>query len=634
MPPMEVKQIGKPKNTKLTIKELAYYYRNYKKIFIVAIVLALIGGVASVAGILFNGIVYSEYIIPSMFFKVTGQTNYALFGLVTFVWWCAGVIVSYAIMTGFGWIESYLLLRLSEGGGYNLRDAIFKKLNRMPISYFDRTPSGDIMSRAINDANNIGDALSQYLGNIVLYIFMIVAMLIMMFLVNPVLACLAILIIPLFIVINVFIMKAVRPFFGKQQKSIGQINGFIEERISGLKIISLFKMKEKSQAQFDEINKKLTKNSIVAQASTNMLMPINIFMNNISFVLIATIGIYGMFKGGHNNQGWIDPNWGVFHFKVPNYVPSEFADIVRKSTLLIVFTLFMRNLNNPIGQLTASLGSIFLALASAERVLDVLKQPNEEDDSDAKDLKEVYGLVEAEDLDFSYVDNKPVLKKINFFVKPGQTVALVGPTGAGKTTIVNLITKFYDISGGDLKIDGMSIKKIKRESLRKNITMVLQDTYLFGNSIYENIRYGRLNATKSEIIKAAKMAHAHNFIMQLPKGYNTVLEDNGSNLSQGQRQLLAIARAFLSNSKIVILDEATSSIDTKTEIEIQAAMNDLMKDRTSFVIAHRLSTIKNANMIFVINEGRIVERGKHDELLKTKGFYAKLYNSQFKGKQI
>jgi ATP-binding cassette subfamily B protein len=287
-------------------------------------------------------------------------------------------------------------------------------------------------------------------------------------------------------------------------------------------------------------------------------------------------------------------------------------------------------LNNPINQLVAALGSIFLALASAERVLEVLKQPIETDDANAQDLQEVYGLVEAEHMDFEYLPGKPVLKDINFFVKPQETVALVGPTGAGKTTIVNLITKFYDISGGDLKIDGISIKNIKRESLRKNITMVLQDTYLFSTSIYENIRYGRLNATKEEIIEAAKMSHADYFIMQLPKGYDTVLEDNGSNLSQGQRQLLAIARAFLSNSRIVILDEATSSIDTKTEIQIQKAMRLLMKDRTSFVIAHRLSTIKDANSIFVIRDGRIVESGNHQELLNKNGFYAELYNSQFK----
>jgi ATP-binding cassette subfamily B protein len=295
-----------------------------------------------------------------------------------------------------------------------------------------------------------------------------------------------------------------------------------------------------------------------------------------------------------------------------------------------VFTLCARNLNNPINQLVAALGSLFLGLASAERVLEVVKQPIEQDEPDAQDLKEVYGLVEAEHMDFEYVPKKPVLKDINFYVKPQQIVALVGPTGAGKTTIVNLITKFYDITGGDLKIDGISIKKIKRESLRKNITMVLQDTYLFSTTIYENIHYGRLNATRSEVIKAAKMARAHNFIMQLPKGYDTILEDNGSNLSQGERQLLAIARAFLSNSRIVILDEATSSIDTKTEIEIQNAMDELMKERTSFIIAHRLSTIKNADNILVIKQGRIVEQGKHDELIKRKGFYAQLYNSQFK----
>jgi ATP-binding cassette subfamily B protein len=278
----------------------------------------------------------------------------------------------------------------------------------------------------------------------------------------------------------------------------------------------------------------------------------------------------------------------------------------------------------------AALGSLFLAVASAERVLEVVKQPIEEDEPDAQELKEVYGLVEADHMDFEYVKGKPVLKDISFYVKPQQIVALVGPTGAGKTTIVNLITKFYDITGGDLRIDGISIKKIKRESLRKNITMVLQDTYLFGTSIYENIHYGRLSATRKEVIEAAKMARAHNFIMQLPKGYDTVLEDNGSNLSQGQRQLLAIARAFLSNSRIVILDEATSSIDTKTEIEIQNAMDRLMKERTSFIIAHRLSTIKNADNILVIKQGRIVEQGKHDQLIKRKGFYAQLYNSQFK----
>jgi ATP-binding cassette subfamily B protein len=301
-------------------------------------------------------------------------------------------------------------------------------------------------------------------------------------------------------------------------------------------------------------------------------------------------------------------------------------------TLLIVFTNMMRNVSGPINQLAGSLGSIFSALASAERVLEILKLPIEIDKPEDRTLDptEVYGLIEAENLNFSYVKDKPILKNINFLVKPKEVVALVGPTGAGKTTIVNLITRFYDIDSGNLLIDGHPINTVKRESLRKNITMVLQDTYLFSDNILENIRYGRLDATDEEVKQAARLAYADNFIMQLPKGYETILEDNGSNLSLGQRQLIAISRAFLSNAKIVILDEATSSIDTKTELLIQKSMSKLIEDKTAFVIAHRLSTIMHANQILVIRDGTIVERGTHQELLDKNGFYADLFNSQFK----
>jgi ATP-binding cassette subfamily B protein len=295
-----------------------------------------------------------------------------------------------------------------------------------------------------------------------------------------------------------------------------------------------------------------------------------------------------------------------------------------------VFTLFARNLTNPINQLVASFGSFLLALASAERVLEITDQPSEQDKPGAKDLPELYGLVEAIDMNFGYTKDKLVLKDINFVAQPGTKVALVGPTGAGKTTIVNLITKFYDITSGKLLIDGMDIADIKRENLRKYITMVLQDTYLFSVSIFDNIRYGKLDATREEVIDAAKIANADHFINLLPNGYDTVLEDNGSNLSQGQRQLLAIARAFLANSRIVILDEATSSIDTKTEMHIQKAMEKLIEGRTSFIIAHRLSTIRDADKILVIRDGQIVESGNHQDLLNKNGFYAELYNSQFK----
>lgn len=298
--------------------------------------------------------------------------------------------------------------------------------------------------------------------------------------------------------------------------------------------------------------------------------------------------------------------------------------------------MFARNLTNPINQLFSTFSQFMLFIASSDRVFEILKQPEEKDPENAVllDKSKVVGKVQAQHMDFSYVPDKPILKDINFIAKPGTITALVGPTGAGKTTIVNLITKFYDINDGKLLVDDQSIKNIERNSLRENITMVLQDTYLFGTTIYENIRYGRLNATKADIIKAAKLANCHDFITKLPKGYNTILSDNGDNLSQGQRQLLAIARAFLADSKIVILDEATSSIDTKTEIQIQTAMEKLIKNRTTFMIAHRLSTIKNADNILVIDHGKIMEHGKHKELINKKGFYYKLYMSQFRGNQI
>ena len=376
-------------------------------------------------------------------------------------------------------------------------------------------------------------------------------------------------------------------------------------------------MEEKTKINFDKLNEKLTKNSIVANGIANVMMPLNMFFNNLSFVLLSAWGMTFILNG------WIDKDWGVLN-------------IENNITLLVMFTMFARNLTNPLNQLISTMGQFMLCMASADRIFQILEQEEEKDPAHAIKLnkEKIIGKVEAKKMDFSYVPKKPILKNINFIATPGTITALVGPTGAGKTTIVNLITKFYDINAGDLLIDDKPIKNINRTSLRENITMVLQDTYLFGTSIYENIRYGRLDATKKEIINAAKLANCHDFIMKLPRGYDTILSDNGDNLSQGQRQLLAIARAFLAGSKIVILDEATSSIDTKTEIQIQLAMEKLIKNRTTFMIAHRLSTIKNADNILVINHGQIVEHGKHKQLISRKGFYYDLYMSQFRGNQI
>lgn len=641
---------GKATNIKQTIKQLAYYFRNYKSLFIFALVLSFIAGACVTIALVFNGIIYSKYIIPwgMVDGKEVTAIDWGKFGLVSFLYWCGGIIITYLIGYGFNWIETYILLRMSENGCYSLRNAIFEKLKNLPIGYFDRTPSGDIMSRTINDSTNIGMALSQYLGNLVYWFVTGVSIIIVMFFINPVLSCIALITIPLAMVITVLVMRTIRPYFAKQQKAIGDLNGISEEKISGLKIISLFQMKNTTQEEFKKANEILTKNSIIAQASSSMMMPVNIFANNIGFVIFASVGAYGMFKGGHGNNGFISPDWGLIKFPLPSDAwfhnllkdghPLSDPDIIQikavleKITLLIVFTNMMRNSSNQINQLAGSLGSMFSALASAERVLEIIKMPVEVDDPEAVTLKQddVYGLIEAENLNFSYVQGKQILKDINFYVRPNEVIALVGPTGAGKTTIVNLITRFYDIDSGNLWIDGIAINKINRESLRQNVTMVLQDTYLFSDTILENIRYGRLNATDEEVKQSAKLAYADNFIMQMPNGYGTVLEDNGSNLSLGQRQLLSISRAFLSNAKIVILDEATSSIDTKTELLIQKSMSKLIENKTAFVIAHRLSTIMNANQILVIRDGTIVERGTHKQLLDVNGFYAELYNSQFK----
>jgi len=434
--------------------------------------------------------------------------------------------------------------------------------------------------------------------------------------INAILALITLIVIPLMIGVDLFIVKKIRPFYTIQQNEIGKLNGFTEEMVSGTKIVSLFKMQEPIQKDFAAINSELTKNSIIAQASSNMMMPINMFINNVAFVILSILGISLIIIPGVDNT-LIPLNIGVYQFN------SVFS-------LLVIFTMFARNFTNPINQIISTFSSLFFALAGAERVFEIMDEKPEVDDPNAKPIKEIIGKVEAVDLCFGYDPNNLILKHLNFVAEPGKTTAIVGPTGAGKTTIVNLVTKFYNLTSGDLLIDGVSIKDITMESLRKNITMVLQETYLFGQTVKENIRYGRLDATDEEIIAAAKEANAHDFIMQLPHGYDTVLDDNGGDLSQGQRQLLAITRSFLAKPKIVILDEATSSIDTKTELAIGEAMDNLMKNKTSFVIAHRLSTIKNADNIIVLKAGEIVEQGTHDQLMKANGFYADLYNTQFK----
>lgn len=614
MPPMMINAGPKAKFRKGSIKKLWSYFSKYKLAIFVAVIISIIAGGLSAVSIYLYGMVY-DWLTEKM--TQAGQNSSLVQGFSAFIYTCVGLLFSYLLSNLFNWLATVFIMKSAERGTYHLRTSIFRKLHKLPIKFFDQTPSGDIISRTANDVDNISSFIAQYIGNCIFWICSIISIGLLMFLTNWALSLIILCIYPLVALINTFIIKKLKPYFVKQQKSLGDLNGFAEEYISGTRIISLFQMEEKTKINFDKLNEKLTKNSIVANGIANVMMPLNMFFNNLSFVLLSAWGMTFILNG------WIDKDWGVLN-------------IENNITLLVMFTMFARNLTNPLNQLISTIGQFMLCMASADRIFQILEQEEEKDPAHAIKLnkEKIIGKVEAKKMDFSYVLKKPILKNINFVATPGTITALVGPTGAGKTTIVNLITKFYDINGGDLLIDDKPIKNINRTSLRENITMVLQDTYLFGTSIYENIRYGRLDATKKEIINAAKLANCHDFIMKLPRGYDTILSDNGDNLSQGQRQLLAIARAFLADSKIVILDEATSSIDTKTEIQIQSAMEKLIKNRTTFMIAHRLSTIKNADNILVINHGQIVEHGKHKQLINKKGFYYELYMSQFRGNQI
>lgn len=614
MPPIVIASGPKQKIKKGSVKKLWQYFKKYKSAVIISLIVSIIAGGLSAVSIYLYGMIY-DYLMSKM--QQQGTLTAMIEGWSAFIFTCMGLLTSYVISNVFNWLASFLIMRISERGTYHLRTSVFKKLHKLPIKYFDQTPSGDIISRTSNDVDNISSFIAQYMGNCIFWICSITSIVLLMFLTNWALSLIILCIYPVVGLANAFIIKKIKPYFAKQQKSLGDLNGFAEEYISGTKIISLFQMEDKVKANFDTINEQLTKNSTVANGVANVMMPLNMFFNNLSFVLLSAWGMSFILFG------WINKDWGVLN-------------ISNDITLLIMFTMFARNLTNPLNQLISAMGQFMLCMASAERIFQVLEQPEEQDPENAIKLnkEKLNGIVEAKHMDFGYEPKTLILKDINFIARPGTITALVGPTGAGKTTIVNLITKFYDINKGDLLIDNKPIKNIDRYTLRENITMVLQDTYLFGTTIRENIRYGRLDATNKEIVAAAKLANCHDFIMKLPKGYDTVLTDNGENLSQGQRQLLAIARAFLADSKIVILDEATSSIDTKTEIQIQTAMERLIKNRTTFMIAHRLSTIRDADNILVINHGQIVEHGKHDQLIKDKGFYYELYMSQFRGNQI
>lgn len=577
----------KLENPKETVKRLLGYLGSKKKRLISILLLSLITAVIGIVGTRLNGYVIDEFIDKG---NMAGLIK--ICGILGFIYIVNVVSIFF---------QNRLMVGVAQTSTLDIRKDLFKNLQGLPLKYFDTHSSGDLMSRLTNDIDNINMTLSQSIVQFFSGIITIVGMLIAMLILSPVLTIVGLITTPIMLFITKLIVKRTQPFFVKQQKELGALNGYIEEMISGQKAVLLFSKEEAIKKEFLNINSRLSKSSIFAQGLSGFMGPVNNFINNLTYLIIAVLGGYLVL----NDTG---------------------------ITVGVVFTfiLYMRNFTRPINEILNLFNTIQSALAGAERVFQVIDETKEEDDTKAEELNDIKGDVSLKEVKFSYIEDREILKGISLEAKQGQTIAIVGPTGSGKTTIINLLTKFYDVDSGQIMIDGQNISNITRKSLRQSISMVLQDTYLFSETVRENIRYGRLTASDEEVVKAAQLAHADRFIKQLPKGYDTVLADNGSNLSHGQRQLLAIARAILAESSILILDEATSSIDTRTEVYIQKAMLNLMKEKTTFVIAHRLSTIRNADNIIAIKDGKIEENGTHDELIEKNGFYANLYNSQFK----
>ena len=500
-------------------------------------------------------------------------------------------------------IQERIAVRLSTSTVYIMRRELFEQISRLPIKYTDTHRHGDIMSRMTNDIDNVSSAISQSLTSLFSGVITVIGAVVMMLWFSPAVTLVAILTIPLTLIVSSMLAKFMRKYFIRQQTLLGQLNGQVEEMVTGYTTVISYGKEPEAVEKFSAISDEFRRCSISARVWGSIMGPIMNFIGNLQYVLVAGFGGFLMLRGGNITIGSIQ-----------------------------AMLQYSKKLSRPINMIANQYSSILTALAGAERIFDILDTPDEVDEGKSDITPaDIHGDIDFEHIDFSYVEGERVLKDLSLSVKPGQKIAIVGATGSGKTTIVNLLTRFYELDGGRITIDGTDITEIPKATLRRAIAIVLQDTVLFSDTIRSNIKYGRLDATDDEMKRAAATARADTFIERLPDGYDTVLAESGSNLSEGQRQLLAIARAVLADPKILILDEATSSVDTRTEMHIQKAMAELMKNRTSLIIAHRLSTIRNADVIVVLSHGEIVETGNHDELLARGGEYSKLYESQFAG---
>ncbi len=585
-PGHHLKPIVRAKDSKTTLKRLWKYLARSKWLLGFVIFLVLLSVGSSLAGPYLMG-----RAIDSLF-DSSPLTQLAKF---------AGLmILVYVISALFTWAQTYLMANIAQDTVLRLRQDLFEHVQTLSLRYFDTHPHGDLMSRMTNDIDNVSNTLTQSITQLISSVITILGVLIVMFRLNLILALVTIATVPLIFLIVNRVIKRTRKAFKEQQASLGNVNTIIEEYISGQKVVKAYGQENAIIEKFDVENNALRGASIRAQFFGGMMGPLMGMTNNLTYAFVVGVGGLLVIRG--------QASLG----------------------LIASFMNYSRQFGRPLNQVAQLYNTVQSAIAGAERVFEVLdEKPEIEEHASAIGVETLSGAVVFNDVDFHYVADKPVLQSVSFSVAPGEIIALVGPTGAGKTTIINLLTRFYDIQSGEILIDGNPIHSLKKEELRQRLGIVLQDPYLFSGSIYENIRYGRLDATEEEIINAAKLANAHSFIHRLPNGYYSNLTEEGGNLSQGQKQLISIARAILSNPDILILDEATSSVDTRTEFQIQKGMKTLMEGRTSFVIAHRLSTIRNADQILVIQEGTIIERGNHHSLLEAKGFYHHLYNSQF-----
>lgn len=586
----------KAKDFKGAMKKLFQYMGRYKFRFVIMFLFAVAGTIFNIVGPKILGKATTE-LFNGLIAKVngTGGIDFGKIGQIL-IW----TMSLYVCSACFSFIQGIIMTGISNDVTYNLRKDISKKINRLPLNYFESRTNGEILSRVTNDVDTLQMSLNQSMTQLITSVTTLIGVLVMMLSINVWMTLVALLILPLSMTIINIVMKHSQKYFQAQQKYLGEVNGQIEENFGGHNVVKVFNKENDVVEEFEKDNQKLYESAWKSQFFSGIMMPVMQFVGNLGYVMVALLG-------------------GIFAIKGT----IEVGEIQS-------FFQYIRSFTQPIQQIAQVTNLLQSSAAASERVFEFLEEPEEEQKvENPVDITNLNGDVEFEHVQFGYNPDKIIVHDFSADVKDGQKIAIVGPTGAGKTTMVKLLMRFYDVNGGAIKVDGHNVKDFNRSQLREMFGMVLQDTWLFSGTIMENIRYGRLDATDEEVIAAAKAAHIHNFIMQQPGGYNMVLDEETSNISQGQKQLLTIARAILANNKILILDEATSSVDTRTEVRIQKAMDNLMKGRTSFVIAHRLSTIKDADLILVMKDGDIIEQGNHEELLARKGFYADLYNSQF-----